>query len=216
MIAAAFVTSASAAVVTVSNPNPNPQVLSELVIYDTNSLPNHPPEIILRSNFLADDITVPALGTATFITTTPQILKYFISITDATGEHETAIGRVSSTAPKAFSFFQVPDTGSPLFNSVDFERDVAPPVVGTIVNFSNGRSAQLLGWFVGTGSDINLGTITGAYTGPAQVLAGLQVAVVAVPEPETYGMLIAGLGAIWFAFRRRKQAASSRSLLSIF
>ena len=46
---------------------------------------------------------------------------------------------------------------------------------------------------------------------PVQPPAGLRVefstsTIAAVPEPETYAMLIAGLGLVGFAARRRKQA----------
>jgi hypothetical protein len=57
-------------------------------------------------------------------------------------------------------------------------------------------SVCMTGW-VGTGDDLSGGTMQGTYP----VMQSITVA--AVPEPETWGMLLAGLGFVGLAVRRR-------------
>jgi FtsH-binding integral membrane protein len=70
------------------------------------------------------------------------------------------------------------------------------------LNFSTSgqqNSGEVHGFLENT-ADISSMTLTGSYIGAA----ALQV--VAVPEPETYAMMIAGLGLMGFMVRRKKTA----------
>lgn len=70
-------------------------------------------------------------------------------------------------------------------------------------------------WVPTTGSDISLGTlnvgpssilvvdVTGARTGPGANFNG-QLVLTPVPEPETYALLLAGLGIVGFVASRRR------------
>jgi hypothetical protein len=73
-------------------------------------------------------------------------------------------------------------------------------------------------WMPTTGSDIDLGTmnvgptseliikVTGTKTGPGANFNG-QLVLTPVPEPETYALMLAGLGVVGFVAARRRQRA---------
>jgi len=63
--------------------------------------------------------------------------------------------------------------------------------------FTPGSSGSYLLSFANAGGD-NLGAI----------LDNVVVSTPAIPEPETYALMLAGLGAVGYAARRRKQARS--------
>nr|WP_316640316.1 FxDxF family PEP-CTERM protein [uncultured Roseateles sp.] len=68
------------------------------------------------------------------------------------------------------------------------------------LNFTGVATLVLKGTAIGTGKFVtDVGTVYGQYNIQAN-------AVQAVPEPETYALLLAGLGCIGFVARRRKQA----------
>jgi probable HAF family extracellular repeat protein len=69
-------------------------------------------------------------------------------------------------------------------------------------------SAVSAGWYLQGATDINdngwiVGSVSNTFTG---VNHAFLLSVSAVPEPETYSMLLAGLGLMAFMSRRRKQA----------
>lgn len=67
-------------------------------------------------------------------------------------------------------------------------------------NFSGVATLVLKGSAIGTGNFVNdVGTVYGQY----QIQAN---AIEAIPEPETYALLLAGLGFVGYVARRRKQA----------
>jgi hypothetical protein len=56
-----------------------------------------------------------------------------------------------------------------------------------------------------TGQAVNNGAVGGGFAGQIVGISALNLN--AVPEPETYAMLLAGLGVLGFKVRRRKQKA---------
>jgi hypothetical protein len=84
----------------------------------------------------------------------------------------------------------------------------------TITSFSlfsnNGFSADFLTGFSFTSNSITLDTNNGSVPGGNSSTAVFIINGVApIPEPETYAMMLAGLGLIGFAARRRKLRASA-------
>ena len=73
--------------------------------------------------------------------------------------------------------------------------------LGSLLVDATGRS-DLLGAFTFTGSVASL-----EWRGASSQISTLTVSAVPIPEPETYAMLLAGLGLLGFAARRRQQNA---------
>jgi hypothetical protein len=89
-------------------------------------------------------------------------------------------------------------------------RFTAVAVLVMIVN-SAFATIPALGWNNTTVSDINnWGQISGTSTADSTTSAFL---ITQIPEPETYAMLMAGLGVIGFAASRRKSSGKSYDTL---
>lgn len=177
-------------------------VLSDLIVYGENDQKN----TILKLNDASDDITLAPNGVRTFDAGF-EVKKYFVSITiPGFGEIESIVLKVSQRGPDKLGFFSDFDTGLPLVAALDYELSVPPPAEGTIIEFTNGTSPLLPGWFMGTGADFDAGEVTGAFTGQGQVIDNaLEVA--AIPEPCSMALL--GLGALgsWGLTRHRRRAS---------
>ena len=94
--------------------------------------------------------------------------------------------------------------GHVLFNFVD----------ATYITFSGGVTASILAPlanFVSSGGVINGQVVVANWTGSSSGSAQVNDApfISAVPEPETYAMLLAGLGLIGFTARRRKLSTAN-------
>lgn len=78
--------------------------------------------------------------------------------------------------------------------------------VGSLIGDTDASAAGFAFSNVAAGSYIV--TASGLLSGPAQIsgtgFVGASYAVTAVPEPETYALMLAGLGAVAFVARRRK------------
>jgi hypothetical protein len=97
------------------------------------------------------------------------------------------------------------------FTSVSF-LDAANNVLATDTNGADGWSVVTLLPTGGSYSFVVNGLSDGNFGGK---YAGVIATVVAVPEPSTYALLLAGLGALGFAARRRKQADAAEHLSSV-
>ena len=102
-----------------------------------------------------------------------------------------------------------------LFYSLDGSSwvnvSVLNPTQATVPNTSTGVSSFsttfALASSVAAGSSIYLRWVddNGVPTSPDQIIGLNNVSIAAVPEPETYAMMMAGLGLVGFMARRRKQ-----------
>ena len=113
-----------------------------------------------------------------------------------------------STAVNAFSFtWGSPDDGNSL--------DIATTNFGTTTY--TGSQFKTLGGLVGDGMNANTrlftitgtgGTLINSITFKSSNIA-FEVATAPIPEPETYALMLAGLGAVGFMARRRRAAQAS-------
>jgi hypothetical protein len=80
-------------------------------------------------------------------------------------------------------------------------------ILGTVMNTPVGTKGKILNFAYvdGTSSTPLVMTLTG--TANKGALYSGELTVTAVPEPETYAMFVAGLGALGFMARRRRQQA---------
>lgn len=98
--------------------------------------------------------------------------------------------------------FNFTDASSVTFNSIDVLGSVLAP--NAVISGSNGN---ILGTVVAGDWNANL-TLGNSKAFAATDVAGFAAAVSPVPEPETWAMLLAGLGLAGFAARRRKNPAA--------
>jgi hypothetical protein len=90
--------------------------------------------------------------------------------------------------------------GQGLINTGSLDDELALYVVSTSSNASNQQLGRIAGVLDADGNSI----VAKVYQGEDGYR--LQIAVAPVPEPETYAMLLAGLGLLGFAARRNKRA----------
>lgn len=170
---------------------------------------------ILKLNEASDDIVMSAdemrLFDAGF-----EVKEYFISKTaTGIGEFETGVFEVKQTKPTKLGFVRDPNQLVDLFAFIDFDLALPPPPEGTLLSFVDGQNPAVPGWFVGTVVDFDNGTVSGAYDGVGQILAGFEVeAIAAIPEPSTFILFGAGaaaFGAYRWRHSRRKTASPPTS-----
>jgi hypothetical protein len=123
-------------------------------------------------------------GTFTANDAINSVLNYNITTSPNTGIGFTYTPATASSAPSALPFILV----------------LNAPALSNIlqVTFTN---------LLSTGAPITIGTFDSFEQTPAarrDIVTG-SVIVAAIPEPETYAMLLAGLGLVGFMARRRKQ-----------
>jgi len=115
---------------------------------------------------------------------------------------------IAGFAPTA-AFTITPASPLPLAANTTYWIEVAFPASGAPPAWdrTDPANAPSSGLATFIGYQINSGAgFTPSTTFNAIIVEGRSIAA-AVPEPETYAMLLAGLGLLGFAARRRKQAA---------
>ena len=183
-------------IVRVWNDSDTARTLSDLIVYGDNDQK----KTILALNNAADDIVVGDHQVRTFDAGF-EVKKYFVSESEGGTEWESHHFNVTTQEPRRVGFFSAVDTGSPLVPSVDYALGAASPAAGTIVNFTNGLSAQLPGWFMGTGADVDSGQVTGAFTGQGRVTNTAWETSV-IPEPAA--LALCGVAALAALLRGRR------------
>jgi len=99
-----------------------------------------------------------------------------------------------------------------LILALTFPVAAEPPPAGTLLSFTDGLNPNLPGWFVGTILDRDTGTVSGPFTGTAEISATGEV--MTIPEPNSF--TLAGVGAlVLFVFCGPRREPIPRSSLQV-
>ncbi len=185
------------------------------------------PEVNLFTNgpeTIAPGITWTANGGATHASVFGYSGGYGFAVNGTWGAGLPMIGSDSETAGMRIDFAApvagvgaymnyAPDQGDPavisIFDSADtlLESYTLSFIVDTsLVGLNTTQVGYNLGEFHGflqSTNNISYMTLSGSYIGAANLET---VSVGAIPEPETYALMMAGLGVMAFVARRRKQS----------
>jgi hypothetical protein len=118
-----------------------------------------------------------------------------------------------------FGGFGFPGGSVETSGSTSFFLASNPGLTGSFGTSTSGAIVNSSIWFPPDNGDITFDSVVSSFTvttlgGPADLTyaqigySRVSASVTAVPEPETYAMLLAGLGLLGFAARRRKQKAA--------
>jgi hypothetical protein len=187
--------------------------LSDLVVYGTriddvtgNSVPTS--KEFLEAGDASDNIVL-APGAVTFFIANFEIEKYFVSTVDRRGEHETSVLFVTQLRKLRPGWIADPRGEAAIALALDFRIAADSPAPGTIFDVVDGRNPNLPGWFVGTETDLATGEVTGAYTGPVEILAVADAATL-TPEASSLTLLGSSVLLVMACGRRCLRARRSR------
>ena len=175
------------------------------------------------TNYLQVDITSTVAGTASF-TVTPvyaftQISNYGIQAFgfNFSGANLNSITAGDFTLPSSWSADLPPPSGMDGFGKYDFivqntGSNRQNPLTFTVTGLGGATSADTLGYFAKLSSGggtpeyfaVHLADFQAGLTDTnGAITSGYFAGMAPVPEPETYAMLLAGLGLLGFAARRK-------------